>query len=474
MPLSAQPPGVPLQPAALFDACLDQASQSGGDLWLVGGYVRDAFLGRAQLDVDLVTSSDPELLGKAIARSLGGHYVLLDAAFGIARVVLDAGAVIDLARLQGDDLEADLLKRDLTINAIALPLVLGGARVTDPAPIDPAQGLRDLAGRTIRAISDDNLLADPARLIRVFRFAAVLDFEIDFETLQWVETYKRKLLDVAPERTTSELLKILAMPRAFRWIERLFGIGVLMVLLPEFTMLQRVTGPRMNGRAHALETVRCLEELVDEQAEPVQADLARDLGGGATAGAILRLAALLHEVGKPFCTSYGADQSVSYEGYEIEGARRVETIANRLKLSAKARDLLARLVRLQRLPETLARTPEDPVALYRFFQAAGDASAALLLLSLALQRAAASPTCPELAGALPRLLAAYFRADAAYTSPRRLVDGKDLMRELGLKPGKHIGALLDQVIEAQLRGEFDSRDAALAWAARHAERSSER
>ncbi len=467
MPFSAQPPNVPLEPAPLFAACCDQAAQLGGDLWLVGGYVRDALLGRAQLDVDLVTSADPEVLGKAIARALKGHYVLLDAEFGIVRVVLDSGAVLDLARLQGADLEADLLQRDLTINAIALPLVRNGQRVAQPEPLDPAGGLVDLARRTVRAISDDNLLADPARLIRVFRFAAALDFDIDFETLQWVETYKRKLLDVAAERTTAELLKILALPQAFRWIERLFGIGVLMVLVPEFTMLQRVASPRMNGRAHALETVRRLDARRPTHDAEVRADLARDLGGGATAEVMLRLAALLHEVGKPFCTTYGADGAVSYDGYEAEGAKRVEAIATRLKLSAKARDFLVRLVRLQRLPEGLTRTPDDPVALYRFFQAAGDASAALLLLSLALQEAAERPIAAELATVLPALLSAYYRPDGAYTAPQRLVDGKDLMRELDLKPGKHIGVLLNRVIEAQLRGEVASREEAIAFASRH-------
>ncbi|HEY9857552.1 MAG TPA: hypothetical protein V6D05_17540 [Stenomitos sp.] len=479
MPLSAQPPSIPLHPTPLFDTLKDQAARQASDLWVVGGYVRDALLGRAGLDIDLITSGDPESLGKAIARALGGNYVLLDAEFGITRVVLASGGVIDLARLQGATIADDLFNRDLTINAIALPLVQGGTAVEAPEPLDPTGGLRDLERRVVRAISDDNLVADPVRMIRVFRFAAVLDFTIDFETLQWVDTYKRKLLDVAAERTTAELLKILALPAAFLWIERLFGMGVLMVLLPEFNMLARLQGPRMSGQGHALETARCLEQLpatLGAHAAAVQADLDRDLGGGATPWTVLKLAALLHEVGKPFCTTYGADQSVSYEGYEAEGAKRVEAIANRLKLSAKARDFLTRLVKLQRLPEALAKTPHDPVALYRFFQAAGDTSVGLLLLNLALQRAAHSPATQELAAALPALLAAYFRPDAAYTAPRRLIDGKDLMRELGLKPGKQIGMLLEAIVEAQLRGEIDTRDGAIAWASRHlpAEQASER
>lgn len=469
MPLSAQPPGIPLHPAPLFDVLKEQAIRLGGDLWVVGGYVRDAILGRAQLDVDLITGGDPEALGKAIARALSGHYVLLDAAFGISRVVLGSGGVVDLARLQGATLADDLFNRDLTINAIALPLVQAGQVVASREPVDPTGGLRDLAGRVVRAISDDNLVADPVRLLRVFRFAATLDFTIDFETLSWVETYKRKLLDVAAERTTAELLKILALPAAYPWIERLFGMGVLMVLLPEFAMLARLQGPCSNGQVHALETARLVEVLpwLGAHAAEVQAELERDLGGGATPWTVLKLAALVHEVGKPFCTVYAEDQRVTYEGYETEGAKRAEAVANRLKLSAKARDFLTRLVQLQRSPEALARTPDDPVALYRFFRAAGDASVALLLLSRALQRAARGPAAEELEAALPAILAAYFRPDAAFTAPERLVDGTELMRALGLKPGKHVGTLLEQILEAQLSGEIASREAAIAWAAAH-------
>lgn len=469
---SPYPPSIPLQPAPLFEAVARHSAALGVDVWLVGGYVRDALLGRSSLDVDLITAGDPAPLGRAIAQDLKGHFVVLDADFGVARVVLPDGAVLDLARRQGDTVEEDLWRRDLAINAIALPLVQGGAPLTDAPLLDPTGGLADLAARTVRAVSLENLVADPVRLIRVLRFAATLDFSIAFETLEWVETYKRKLLEAASERTTAELLKILALPDAYRWIERLFGLGVLGVLTPEFTMLRRVptlADRALDGLAHALERTRRLEALMKglsarwpEHAQVVRGDLEAPLGAGSTRGALIKLAALLLDVGRPFTLAYAPDGAISFEGHETEGSERIGTIAERLKLSAKAKDFLEKLVRHQQAPAEL--DAQDPVALYRLFRAAGEASPSLLLVAMADREASLGRRDADMGARMGLALSGYFRADRALTEPRRLLDGQGLMAALDLKPGKQIGLLLERVLEAQLRGTITTREEAIALA----------
>ncbi|HEY9898838.1 MAG TPA: hypothetical protein V6D00_06615 [Pantanalinema sp.] len=465
-------PSIPLRPAPLFEAVSRHAVTLGVDVHLVGGYVRDALLGRPSLDADLITAGDPAPLGRAIAQELKGHFVVLDPDFGVARVVLPGGGVLDLARMQGDTIEDDLSRRDLTVNAIALPLVVGGEALVDAPLLDPTGGLSDLAARTVRAISLENLVADPVRLIRVLRFAATLDFAIAFETLEWVETYKRKLLEAAYERTTAELLKILALPDAYRWIERLFGLGVLGVLTPEFTMLRRIPvleGRTLDGMAHALERTRRLEGLLktlptawSAHAQAIRDDLATPLGGGATRGDLLKLAALLLDVGRPFTLAYTPDEALSFEGHAQEGAERIGVIAERFKLSAKARDYLMKLVRYQEVPSELDTL--DPVAHYRLFRAAGESSAGLLLVALADRAATLGWRDTAFEERLAHALAGYFRADRALVEPRRLLDGQGLMAALDLKPGKHIGVLLERVLEAQLRGEIATRDEAIALA----------
>lgn len=471
---SPDPIFIPLQPAPLFEAVKRHAAALGVDVWLVGGYVRDALIGRGSLDADLITAGDPAPLGRAIAQDLKGHYVLLDADFGVARVVLPDGAVLDLARLQGDTVEEDLRRRDLTINAIALPLVQNGQALLDAPLIDPTGGLADLDARSVRAVSLENLVADPVRLIRVLRFAATLDFGIAFETLEWVETYKRKLLEAANERTTAELLKILELPDAYRWIERLFGLGVLGVLTPEFTMLKRVpviAGRFLDGLAHALERTRRVERLVAERearwpahADAIRRDLGAPLGAGSTPGALVKLAALLLDVGRPFTLAYDPDGAVTFEGHPSEGATRMAAIAERLKLSAKAATFLEKLVLHQQAPSGL--DPKDPVALYRLFRTLGEASPGLLLVALADREAALGRRDPDMEARTGLALEGYFRADRALTAPQRLLDGQGLMAALGLKPGKHIGLLLERVLEAQLRGEVSTRDEAIALARR--------
>ncbi|MBO9541671.1 CCA tRNA nucleotidyltransferase [bacterium] len=467
-------PSIPLYPAPLFDTVARHAAALGVDVHLVGGYVRDALLGRPSLDADLITSGDPEPLGRAIAKALAGHFVVLDPDFGVARVVLADGVVLDLARLQGETIEEDLSRRDLSINAIALPLVRGSEVLVDAPLLDPTGGLADLEARTVRAVSLENLIADPVRLIRVLRFAATLDFAIAFETLEWVETYKRKLLEAAYERTTAELLKILVLPDAYRWIERLFGLGILGVLTPEFTMLRRVPileGRWLDGLAHALTRTRRLEAIVNAlqtrwpaHAQAIREDLEASLGAGSTRGALVKLAALLLDIGRPFTLAYDPDGALTFEGHETEGGARIGTIAERLKLSAKAREFMEKLVRYQTAP--LALDAADPVALYRLFRSAGDSSVALLLVAMADRETALGRRDPELEGRLERAFAGYFRADQMLTKPQRLLDGQGLMGALGVKPGKHVGVLLEQVLEAQLRGEIASRDEAIALAQR--------
>lgn len=476
VPLPSIPPAIPLSPERVFAALCEAAIAHRSDLYLVGGYVRDACLGRAPLDIDVITSESPFELGRSVARVLGGHFVVLDADFGVGRLVLPGDRVVDLARMQAETIEADLRRRDLTINAIALPLVQAGQRVHESGLLDPTGGLGDLAHRVIRAVAVENLLADPVRLIRILRFGAMLDFKIDFETLAWLETFKRKLLDAAAERTTAELLKILALPAAFPWIERLFGLGVLGLLVPEFTMLGRLPADpnaSLDARAKALESARQFEAVLaaltaafPTHSEAIERHLAADLGSGAHAHELAKLSTLLLEIGKPFCRAYDAQGRLTYDGHEAEGARRTEAVADRLKLSTKAKTFLSTIVAHRQQAHRLLQTPCDPVALHRLFRSAGDASVALLLVILAEHRATQPPGAREdTKKAVELVLDAYFRPDGALTNPPRLLDGKELMGALGLKPGKQVGVLLEAVLAAQLRGEVRTKDEAIAWAA---------
>ena len=174
---------------------------------LVGGAVRDGLLGRLerQPDLDVVVPGDALALARQLARAHGGTCVVLDAERSIARLVL-GGWSLDLARQEGESLEADLGRRDYTINAIALPLPAAGAAAA--ALVDPTGGLSHLGSRQLVAVSESNLLADPLRLLRGIRLACCLNFELEPTSRRWIESHASQLAQVAGERVLAELEKL--------------------------------------------------------------------------------------------------------------------------------------------------------------------------------------------------------------------------------------------------------------------------
>lgn len=174
---------------------------------LVGGAVRDGLLGRLerQPDLDVVVPGDALALARQLARDHGGTCVVLDAERSIARLVLGDWS-LDLARQEGLSLEADLGRRDYTINAIALPLPAAGAAAA--ALVDPTGGLNHLSSRQLVAVSEANLLADPLRLLRGIRLACCLNFELEPTSRRWIESHASQLALVAGERVLAELEKL--------------------------------------------------------------------------------------------------------------------------------------------------------------------------------------------------------------------------------------------------------------------------
>ena len=175
------------------------------DATLVGGAIRDALLNRLpeQPDLDLIVSADALALTCRLSRELGGSCVVLDETRDIARLVL-RGWTIDIARREGSSLEEDLWRRDYRLNAIGLPLEANGQLV------DPTGGLEDLAQGQLRAISEENLRADPLRLLRGLRLLAQIPLSLEATTARWIHDLRHRLNEAAPERILTELQKLVA------------------------------------------------------------------------------------------------------------------------------------------------------------------------------------------------------------------------------------------------------------------------
>ena len=170
---------------------------------LVGGSVRDALLNKLSQkpDLDFVIPTNAINFSENLSKKINGTFIKLDEKRDIARLVIN-GWTLDFARQVGENLQDDLLRRDFRINAIALRLT------GKPEVFDPTGGINDLKSKKIVAISEKNLLDDPLRILRGFRFMCELDFELEKKTKTFLKNNVDKLSNVAPERMKMEILKI--------------------------------------------------------------------------------------------------------------------------------------------------------------------------------------------------------------------------------------------------------------------------
>lgn len=251
--------------------------------WLVGGAARDLALGRIPEDLDVAVDTNGSVLARRFADIYGGAFVALKDERGAGRVVLPREAVpekeclvLDLVQLQGPTLEADLRRRDFTINALALPLTVADQHLEAHTPalassfqsadfIDPCGGLRDIAARALRMCSPTSLQDDPLRVLRAARLGAELRFAITPELDHAIRNHAALITAPSAERVRDELLKLLKLPEAAPWLHYLDETGVLTQLFPELEPARACEQPIIHFLpvlAHSLEAVVCAEWLL--------------------------------------------------------------------------------------------------------------------------------------------------------------------------------------------------------------------
>src|SRR3990170_3372624 len=292
----------------------------GVEVYISGGFVRDALLGRDSHDIDLSFAGDPLEVGPALADAFGGHYFTLAEEQHVARVLLPEREVhIDLMPLW-TEIEADLAERDFTIDAMAIPLAEAASSAA--AVIDPTGGGEDLHRRLVRVIREEAFRHDALRPLRGARLAVELDFTIEPGTARLISKHAHRLPEVSVERQLDELMRIMATARAGPGLRLLDDLGLLEQLLPEVTETRGVEQPKehyWDVFGHSLEAVRNLDILLgeDEPGDRHWRTLWRELWGQLAwwrdarpyfreellperpRAAVLKLAGLLHDIAKP-------------------------------------------------------------------------------------------------------------------------------------------------------------------------------
>jgi tRNA nucleotidyltransferase/poly(A) polymerase len=464
------------------------------EAYLVGGCVRDWLLGRSSHDMDFAVAGDAVRLARRVADRMGGAFVLLDQERGTGRVVTreedGQRLFIDFARLQGDDIVTDLSRRDFTVNAIAVAVEAdAGSRV-----IDPYDGRRDLQLGLVRAVSDTAFLDDPLRTLRAVRLAVEMEASIERGTEELLRRAVHLITNVSAERVRDELCKILALPGAAQNSRYLDELGLLTIIIPELETLKGVEQAEphyLDVFDHSLETVRRLEEVVDvmegcegeEVADSalsliplllspfsfqLSTHLSQPVSDDRPRLMVLKLVALLHDLGKPATKSFDAKGGVHFYGHEGEGAEVVGAILRRLRFGGSEVSLAKTIVANHMRPHLLA---EEVVitkrAVYRFFRDTGDAGVDTLLLCLADHLATSGPNLKmarwqKKVEFVASMLADYYERRQEVISPSKLISGNDLMDEFGLEEGPRIGELLEAVREAQVEDEVRTKEEALA------------
>lgn len=461
-------------------------SGKGIKAYLVGGVVRDSILGRTTADIDIAVAADVLEIIPEIAREIGGKYVLLDEENKVCRIVLAKGSLdIDFSTLRGD-IEKDLALRDFSINAMAIDLdELAEGKLS---LIDPFNGRSDLQQKLLRVVGDTSLQSDPVRLLRAVRIAAELGFAIESETESLIIQYCRLVADVPGERVREELLRLLAVPNSGQFLLYLDKLWLVTAVIPELAQAKGVEQPKehfWDVFNHSLRTPIAVDFLLrrgDWQAlnertakkalgivpwsEVLEEHFEKPVSHGSNRRTLLKLAALLHDIAKPATKTFEPSGRMRFFEHSRQGAGIVTQILERLRFSAKEIKLVETMVREHMRPTQVTQV-ELPTrrAVYRYFRDTGDAAIDTLYLSLADHMAARGPEL-KMAGWQEHVKIVKYILDICFepqmTAPPRLIDGNDLMREFGLKPGRSVGELLEAVREAHAAGEVSSREEALA------------
>lgn len=456
------------------------------EAYLVGGSVRDWLLGRPIYDLDFAVAGDGLELARRLADRFSGDYYALDRTRGTGRAILyregDQALIVDVAGLRGPSLVADLADRDFTINSLAFDVRQPGE------VIDHHDGLADLKAGVIRAVSDDSIRNDPLRALRAFRQSSQLGFHLHPATNALIRRDGADLAHVSGERVRDEVSRLLALPMVSTSLSQMDDLGLLTIVLPEMEPLRGLAQSpphELDGMAHSLETVRRLEGLLAEPAATT------DCGDGIPSGlspfaenlrvhlgqimsdtrprlVSLKLAALLHDCGKPQMRSVDDDGRIRFIGHESAGAKIGAEALHRLRFSRNEVQLVETVVRNHMRPLLLAEQESvSSRAVYRFFRDTGDAGVEVLLLALGDHLATSGydhgdKVWYRLLSLTCRMFGDYWERRAERVVPPTLVSGHDLLGEFGLEPGPHLGALLETVREAQVSGQVHTREEALA------------
>ncbi len=436
----------------LFGKISKIADEQNVKIWLIGGFVRDMFLGRNSKDIDIVVLGDGIKTAKILARKLQADNLSVFKNFGTAQIRVGKYEIeIAVARkesyyrnsrkphVEEGSIEDDQNRRDFTFNALAVSL----NQETFGAFTDPFDGLSDLKYKLIRTpLNPDKTFSDdPLRMLRAIRFASQLDFNIDPGCFRGIKKNVKRIKIISEERIADELNKIIASPKPGKGFKLLNQSGLLKIILPE---LWELTGVEVqNNRAHKENFLHSVQVMNNIAAK--------------SDNIWLRWAALLHDIGKAETKKYQKGHGWTFYAHDFIGEKMLPCIFKRLKLPLDNRlKYVMKMVRLHMRPISLVEdTVTDSAVRRLLFDASDDIDDLMDLCGADItsknqrKKAQYLQNFREVRQKLHEI-----EEKDCIRNFQPPVDGKEIMETFNLDPSPKIGEIKDAIKDAILDGEI--------------------
>ena len=442
--------------------------REGFTLALVGGPVRDAILGRVGNDLDFTTSARPADTSK-ILKKWADNIWEIGAAFGtIAAKKGEVTIEVTTYRSEsydpqsrkpdvnfGDSIEGDLSRRDFTINAMALELT-----TDEPTFIDLFDGAGDLAKKVLRTpgSATSSFTDDPLRMLRAARFAAQLDFSVDPSVIAAIVEMSDRLSIISAERIRDEFIKTLMSPNPRLGLRLLVETDLAAHFLPELPKLKLEIDEHHHHKDVYEHTLTVLEQAIAHEDR---------LGGP---NLVIRLAALMHDIGKPRTRELIPGGGVSFHHHEVVGAKMTKRRLKELRFDSKIVDDVSTLVFLHLRFHGYGSGEWTDSAVRRYIRDAGDLLDSLHVLTRADCTTRNKRKADQLSATYDSLekRIAELKAQEELDRIRPDLDGQQIMELLGIKPSRLVGEAYDFLMELRMeRGPLGREIATqelLAWA----------
>ncbi|QJU55461.1 CCA tRNA nucleotidyltransferase [Herbiconiux sp. KACC 21604] len=447
-------------------------SSAGRELALVGGPVRDAFLGRPITDLDFTTDARPDEILELVTPISQAQWDV-GRAFGTIAARID-GETVEITTYRsdsydgesrkpavefGDTLEGDLLRRDFTVNAMAL-------RLPQLVLVDPAHGMDDLIAGVLRTpgAPETSFGDDPLRMLRAIRFTAQLGFTVDVDTAIAISEMKESIGIVSIERVNDELSKLLKTDAPRRGVELLVESGLADIVLPEVPALQLERDEHHHHKDVYEHSLTVLDQAIELEKSRAAAGT-----GIASPDLVLRLAALLHDIGKPSTKRNEAGGQVTFHHHDVVGAKLAKKRLRALRYDNDTIAAVSRLIELHLRFFGYTDGAWTDSAVRRYVRDAGDQLERLHILTRADVTTRNRRKADQLSFAYDDLeqRIAVLAEEEELAAVRPDLDGEQIMAILGIKPSREVGQAYAYLLEVRLdEGPLSEEEATsrlLSW-----------